>query len=52
MFLGTLGYAVSPIDLIPDLFGLVGVMDDALIVVYGGVLIASFFYNVLVERNN
>ena len=52
VLLGTLGYAISPIDLIPDLFGVIGVMDDALIVMYGGVTIASFFYNILVERNN
>ena len=48
----TLGYAISPIDLIPDIFGLLGVMDDALVLVYGGISVASIFYNVLVERNN
>ena len=52
IILASLGYAFSPIDLIPDFFGLVGIMDDALVLVYGGVTVASFFYNILVERNN
>ncbi len=52
MILATLGYALSPIDLIPDFLGIIGVMDDALVLLYGGATVATFFYNILVERNN
>ena len=48
-----IGYTLSPIDLIPEfIFGVFGVVDDVLVVGYGALAIASFFYNLLVERNN
>ncbi len=40
-------------DLIPEfIFGALGMIDDAIVLLYGGAAVASFFYNVLVERNN
>ena len=51
--MASVGYLLSPIDLIPEvLFGAFGLIDDAMVMMGGGMAVASFFYNLLVDRNN
>ena len=40
--LGTLGYFLSPIDIIPDLTPLLGYTDDAGVLAFGLVIISSY----------
>ena len=51
--MASVGYLLSPIDLIPEvLFGAFGLIDDAMVMMSGGMAVANFFFNLLVDRNN
>ena len=44
-------YVFSPFDLIPEaIFGIIGVVDDLIVIGYIGVAIGSVFYQGLAER--
>eukprot|EP00347_Sterkiella_histriomuscorum_P014469 403360751 len=45
-------YFLSPFDLIPEfIFGIFGMIDDLIVVIYAFVAISSVFYQFMVERN-
>ena len=50
--IGLVVYFVSPFDLIPEfVFGIIGFIDDVIVVIYGIVALSTVFYQFMRERN-
>lgn len=45
-------YLLSPLDLIPEfIFGIFGMLDDLIVMIYAFVAISTVFYQFMVDRN-
>jgi RING finger protein 170 len=51
LMLGGLLYLLSPLDVLPEgLFGLIGLLDDVMVLVVLGIMVAGVFRNVMLQR--
>jgi len=51
LMLGGLLYLLSPLDMLPEgLFGLIGLLDDVMVLVVLGIMVAGVFRNVMLQR--
>ena len=51
LMLTAVAYLISPFDLIPEsVLGLVGYVDDVIVLVVVGVMLAGFFRNVMLQN--
>ena len=53
VIIGAVIYLISPIDLIPEIFfGIFGLFDDILVMIYAVAAVAGFFFRILEIRGN